>query len=130
MPTIVVGVGIDDVLVDPLRDRERRVLFLAEYRLETSALRIAEQFLPGAGGAAKAVERIPRTAAVPTGVLLHALATQIQLRPGQSHDVERIHHRRRIGNPAGRGVLVAAEPVHRHHFDTSRKRRSAGRARW
>jgi hypothetical protein len=51
---------------------------------------------------------------VAEGVLLDALAAQVELLAGQGDDVERVHDRDRLGQLLGRGVLVAAEPVHRH----------------
>ncbi|WZU31957.1 hypothetical protein Rruber_01419 [Rhodococcus ruber] len=58
----------------PPRDRERQVLLIEEHLLEAATLPVCEQLLPSAGGAANAVGRITCSAAVPTGVLLDALA--------------------------------------------------------
>ena len=51
------------------------------------------------------------------GLLLDALAAQIELGAGQGDDVEGIHDRGRVGQDLGRGGLVAAEPVHGHDLD-------------
>jgi hypothetical protein len=58
---------------------------------------------------------------VTEGVLLDALATQVQLRARECDDVERILHRDRVGQRCGGGVLRAAETVHRHNLDPIRK---------
>jgi predicted Zn-dependent protease with MMP-like domain len=55
-----------------------------------------EQLGAGSGDAADAVERISGMAAPPQGLLLDALADQVELDPGQRDDVEGIHHRDRI----------------------------------
>ena len=57
--TVVGGVGVDDVLVDPPRERERQTPLVGEDRPEAATLPVAEQLLPDAGGAANTVERIP-----------------------------------------------------------------------
>jgi hypothetical protein len=63
---------------------------------------------------------------MPVGLLLKALATQVQLRAGQGDDVELVHHRSRLGQLlSGRG-LVAAEPVHGHHLDLITEDRCLG----
>ena len=56
-----------------------------------------KQLRAGAGDAADAVERISGVPAPAQGLLLDALADQVELGPGQGHDVERVHHRDRIG---------------------------------
>ena len=61
-----------------------------------------------------APDPIPRITGVPApaeGLLLDALAHQVQLGPGQRDDVEGVHDRDRIRNDAGRCGLVAGEPV-------------------
>ena len=56
-------------------------------------------------------------AAVPAGVLLDALAAQVQLRAGQGDNMEGIHHGGGLGKLLSRGGLVAAESVHGHHLN-------------
>ena len=48
--------------------------------------------------------------------LLHPLAIQVELSSGGCRNVERIHHRHRVGNAAGGGALVTTEFVHGHHL--------------
>ena len=64
----------------------------------------------GAQGAPDPVERVPGAAAVPEGVLLDALATQVELGPGQRDDVERVHHGDRVRDGGG-GPAVDRRPV-------------------
>jgi hypothetical protein len=54
---------------------------------------------------------------VSEGGLLDALAAQIQLRAREGDDVERVHDGDRVRQGFGGGILVAAEPVHRHDRD-------------
>jgi hypothetical protein len=56
-------------------------------------------------------------AAATEGLLLDTLADQVELGPGQRHDVERVHHGDRIRDHLGCGGLVAGESVHRYHLD-------------
>jgi hypothetical protein len=72
-----------------------------------------EQLDAGAGDAPDPVQRVAGVSAPVKGLLLDALADQVQLGPGQGDDVERVHHRNRIGDDFGGGDLVAGEPVHR-----------------
>jgi hypothetical protein len=51
--------------------------------------------------------------APPEGLLLDALADQVELGPGQRDDVEWVHHRDRIRHDRSRGGLITGEPVHR-----------------
>jgi hypothetical protein len=50
-------------------------------------------------------------------LLLDALTAQVELRAGQSDDMEGIHHRGGLGQLICRGALVAAETVHGHYLD-------------
>ena len=93
------------------------MVVVGEYGCQSGLLAAAQQREPGAQGAPHPVERVAGAAAVTAGLVLDALTGQIQLRAGQRDDVERIHHRRRLGQFLGRGGLVAAESVHGHDFD-------------
>jgi hypothetical protein len=53
----------------------------------------------GAQGASHTVGRITGSAAVATGLLLDALADQVELGPGQRHDVEGVHLEHRSPAP-------------------------------
>jgi hypothetical protein len=44
------------------------------------------------------------------GLLLDALADQVELGPGQSDNVEGVHHDDRIRDDLGGGGLIAGEP--------------------
>jgi hypothetical protein len=54
---------------------------------------------------------------VPTGGLLDAAAALVQSIAAQAHDVERVHHRDRVGQFLAGGGLEPGEPVHRNHLD-------------
>ena len=87
---------------------------VGEHRPDAGPLAFGEQPVSGAQRAPHSVERVTAAAAVAQGVLLDALAAQVELLPGEGDDVERVHDRDRVGQLLDRGVLVAAEPVHRH----------------
>jgi hypothetical protein len=65
----------------------------------------------------RGIERVALAAAVPTGGLLDAAAALVQSIAGQAHDVERVHHRDRVGQFFAGGGLETGEPVHRNHLD-------------
>ena len=56
-----------------------------------------KQLRAGAGDAPNPIQWVAGMAAPAQGLLLDALADQVELGPGQGHDVERVHHRDRIG---------------------------------
>ena len=111
------SVGSDDLLIRPPGRRDRDVVVGGEYRFETAALAVGEQPEPGPQGAAHSVERVAGPAAVSEGGLLDALTAQIQLHAREGDDVERVHDGDRVRQGFGGGILVAAEPVHRHDRD-------------
>lgn len=76
-------VGGDDLLVSPPGHLDRGVLVVSEHGLEAGALPVGEQPEPGAKGASDAVERVPSASTVSEGVLLDALAAQVELVPGE-----------------------------------------------
>ena len=99
------------------------MVVVGENGCQSGLLTAAQQREPGAQGAPHPVERIAGAAAVTAGLLLDALAAQVELGAGQRDDVERIHHRGRLGQLLGRGGLVAAESVHGHDLDLVAKLR-------
>jgi hypothetical protein len=108
-----IGVGGDDLLVDHIGDFDGEVFLGVERGGQPFVLPGREQLDAGSGDAADAVERISGMAAPPQGLLLDALADQVELDPGQRDDVEGIHHRDRIRDHLGCCGFVAGEPVHR-----------------
>jgi hypothetical protein len=60
---------------------------------------------------------IADAAAVPVEVLLDAAAALVQPVTGQPHNVERVHHRDRVGELLGGGGLEPGEPVHGDDID-------------
>jgi len=85
LPALWVGVGVggDDLLVDPPGHRDRNVVLGGERCFEPSALPLGEQREAGPQCATHAVERVPGPAAVADGVLLEALAAEVQLVSGE-----------------------------------------------
>jgi hypothetical protein len=61
-------------------------------------------------GAPRGIERVALAAVVPTGGLLDAAAALVQSIAGQAHDVERVHHRDRVGQFLAVAVLNPVNP--------------------
>jgi hypothetical protein len=118
-----VAVGGDDALVDAPGHRDRQVGIVGEHRGQAGLLAACEQGEAGAQGSAHTVERVAGTAAMTSGLLLDALAGQVQLGAGQGHDMKGIRHRGGLGQHFSGGGLVAAESVHGHHVDLVAERR-------
>lgn len=83
-----VAVGGDDALVDTPGHLHWEVSVVGEHRAQAGLLAAGEQRDAGAQSAAHAVERVTGAAAVTVGLLLDALAGQVQFDAGQRHDVE------------------------------------------
>src|SRR6185503_11404136 len=78
-----IGVGSDDLLINQPGDLDREVLLAVERLGEAGVLAGREQLDSGAGDAPNPVERVAGVTAPAQGLLLDALADQIQLGPGQ-----------------------------------------------
>ena len=76
------AVGGDEALVEAPADFDGDVILVGENGFQAGFLASAEQRVPGAQGAPHPIEQIPGAAAVPAGLLLDTLTTQIQLRAG------------------------------------------------
>ena len=90
-------------------------------------LLLGEQRGAGVEGAPRGIERVALAAAVPAGDLLDAAAALVQSIAGQAHDLERVHHRDRVGQFLAGGGLEPGEPAHRNHPMPSSAHRSARR---
>ena len=102
------------------------MLLGGEHRVEPRGLLLGEEARAGVEGAADPVERVAGVTAVPECVLLDALPGPVERVAGQADDVERVHHRDRVGELFGRGGLEPGEPVHRDHLDPARPLRRPG----
>ena len=71
-------------------------------------------------GSPRRVERVVLAVAVSVGGLLHPASALVQRVTGQTHHVEGIHHRDRVGECLVGGGLEPGEPVHRHHLHPDR----------
>ncbi len=114
------AVGGDDALVDAPGRFDLDVLLDREHRVQPCSLLLGEEAHAGVEGAADPVERVPGVTAVPESVLLNPLPGPVQGVTGEPDDMERIHHRDRVGEFLGRGGLEPTEPIHRDHFDLLR----------
>ncbi|CPV79788.1 Uncharacterised protein [Mycobacteroides abscessus] len=76
------------------------------------ALAVGEQIGTGVQGASAGVERVGLAAAVPTCRQLHPAAALIEGVASQAHHVERVHHRRRLGQFLGGSGLEPGEAIH------------------
>jgi hypothetical protein len=92
-----VAVGGDHVLVDRPAHLDLHVSVGREQRGEPGLLLGGEQVDAGVQGAAGGVERVAGAAAVTAGVLLDAPSALVEGVTGEPDDVERVHHRDRVG---------------------------------
>ena len=90
---------------------------VGEQREEPGLLLGGEQVDAGVQGPPAGVERVTGVAAVPAGVLLDPAPALVEGVAGKADDVERVHHRDRVGQLLGGGGLEAGEAVHRHDLD-------------
>jgi len=66
---------------------------------------VDEQTGTGVQGPARLLQRIPDAATMPENVLLDALPAPVEGVAGQTNDMERVHHRDRVGQLFRRGGL-------------------------
>ncbi|KPN47236.1 hypothetical protein BKG74_05400 [Mycobacteroides chelonae] len=114
MTSVRVGVGGDDLLIDQPGDLDGEMVVAVEHLGQPGVLAWGEQLQAGSGDAPDPIERVTGVSAPTQGLLLDALADQVELGPGQSHNVEGVHHGDRVRDDLGGGGLVAGEPVHRN----------------
>ena len=119
LPTRAVGVAVggDDALVDAPGRFDLDVLVSGEHGLQPGDLLVGEQVSAGVQHSPDAVERVSGSAPMAEGGLLDALAALIDLLASQRDDVERVHHRGRLGQFLGGCGLVAGEAVHHNDLD-------------
>jgi hypothetical protein len=86
-------------------DFDGQVLVGVENAVEAGVLAGGEQLQAGANDAADPIERIAGMSGPPQGVLLDALADQVQLGRGQSHHTEWVHHQSASGTATAAAVL-------------------------
>ena len=100
-----VPVGGDHSLVDAPGRLDVDVLLDPVQRGESMALAVGEEVRAGVQGPTGTVERVVNPAAVPVQVLLDPAPAAVQRVTGEANDMERIHHRDRVGQllPAARG---------------------------
>ena len=111
-------VGGDHPLIDAPGRLDLDMLLVGEQLLEAGLLLLGEQPGSGVEGAAGLVERILLPSAAPECVTLDAAAALVERVASQSHDVERVHHRDRVGEFLDGSGLEPGEPVHRDNLDT------------
>ena len=77
---------------------------------------LAEPVSAATQHAADPVERVAGVSTPVKGLLLDALADQVELGPGKGDNMKRVHDRDCIRNYFGGGGFVAGEAIHRHHL--------------
>lgn len=114
----LVPVGGHGALVEIPGDLDGDIIGMrVEHRLELRELGLLQQPEPRPEQTAATVERVAGAAAVPEGLLLDTLAGLVERIAEQLNDMERVHHRRRVGDLFACGGLVAGEAIHRDDID-------------
>ena len=86
----LMGVGGDDFLIDHVCHLDRDVFLGVEHAGQPVMLAGRKQLRAGAGDAPNPIQWVAGMAAPAEGLLLDALADQVELGPGQRHYVERM----------------------------------------
>jgi hypothetical protein len=107
------AVGGDHPLVDAPGGFDLDVVVGGEQRLQALVLCAGEEVGAGVQGAPGPVQRVVGAAAVTVDGLLDAAPAAVQGVAGEADDMERVHHRCRVGEFLGGGGLEPGEPVHR-----------------
>src|SRR5699024_6893364 len=113
-----VCVGIDDVLIHHVGDFQGDVLgvLLPQVRY-LQVLPLGQQPAPGQQCLPDLVQRVVLTPTVPGDGLLQPLAASGDLLSRKLHNVERVHHRDRLGQLGNGGGVVAGKPIHSDDLD-------------
>ena len=115
--TVFGAVGGHDLLVDGPGHLDRGVGVIGEHSVEAGGLPVGEQVPARVQGQPDPEQGVAPAAPMARGVLLDALAGDIELVAGELDDVEGVHHLDRGWQFLGGCGLEAGEPVHGHHLD-------------
>ena len=99
------AVGGDNALVNAPGRFDLDMLLDREHGVEAGGVLVDEQTCTGVQGPARLLQRIPDAATMPENVLLDALPAPVEGVAGQTNDMERVHHRDRVGQLFRRGGL-------------------------